>query len=196
MDAEKFRKIQKKLCKKLDDRRYQHTLGVMYTCAALAMAHGQDMQKAQLAGLLHDCAKCIPNQKKLKLCKKHKIPVTALEKKSPYLLHAKLGVYFARKKYGVEDKEILSAIRCHTTGKREMSALEQIVYIADYIEPMRNIALHLDEIRCLAFQDLDQCTYRILADTLEYLEQSPKEIDPATRQAYEYYKERNEHKHG
>ena len=196
MDAEKFRKIQKKLCKKLDDRRYQHTLGVMYTCAALAMAHGQDMQKAQLAGLLHDCAKCIPNQKKLKLCKKHKIPVTALEKKSPYLLHAKLGAYFARKKYGVEDKEILSAIRCHTTGKREMSALEQIIYIADYIEPMRNIALHLDEIRCLAFQDLDQCTYRILADTLEYLEQSPKEIDPATRQAYEYYKERNEHKHG
>ena len=77
-----------------------------------------------------------------------------------------------------------------------MSALEQIVYIADYIEPMRNIALHLDEIRRLAFQDLDQCTYRILADTLEYLEQSPKEIDPATRQAYEYYKERNEHKHG
>lgn len=196
MDAEKFRKIQKKLYKELDADRYQHTLGVTYTCAALAMAHGLDMEKAQLAGLLHDCAKCIPNKKKLKLCKKHRIPVTSLEKKSPYLLHAKLGAYFARKKYGVKDKDVLSAIRCHTTGKPEMTALEQIVYIADYIEPRRSTAPHLEEIRSLAFRDLDRCTYRILADTLEYLEQSPKEIDPATRQAYQYYRERNGQKHG
>lgn len=196
MDAEKFRKIQKKLYKKLDAHRYQHTLGVMYTSAALAMAHGQDMEKAQLAGLLHDCAKCIPNKKKLKLCQKHGISVTSLERKSPYLLHAKLGAYLARKKYGVKDAEVLSAIRWHTTGKQAMTALEQIVYIADYIEPMRSTAPHLEEIRRLAFQDLEACTYRILADTLEYLEQSPKETDPATRQAYQYYRERNEHRNG
>ena len=196
MDAEQYRTIQNKLYKKLDASRYQHTLGVMYTCAALAMAHGQDIHRAQLAGLLHDCAKCIPNKKKLKLCKKHKIPVTSLEKKNPYLLHAKLGAYFARKKYGVKDEEVLNAIRCHTTGKQKMTALEQIVYIADYIEPMRNAAPHLDEIRRLAFQDLEQCTYRILSDTLEYLEQSPKEIDPATKRAYEYYRKRNDHRNG
>lgn len=181
-------KIQKKLRKELDNKRYQHTMGVMYTSAALAMAHGQDMDRARLAGLLHDCAKCIPNKKKAKICKKHRIPVTSYEKANPFLLHAKLGAYYARKKYGVEDEEILSAIRCHTTGKPNMTPLEQIVYIADYIEPMRDVAPNLEEIRRLAFQDLDRCIYKILKDTLDYLKSSPEKIDIATEQTYQYYK--------
>lgn len=196
MDTENLKAIQDKLYKKLDSHRYQHTLGVMYTCAAMAMVHGVDLYKAQLAGLLHDCAKCVPNKKKSKLCKKHKIPVTQFEKENPFLLHAKLGVYFAKNKYGVEDEEILSAIRFHTTGKPSMTILEQIVFIADYIEPMRNTAPHLDKIRRLAFQDLDQCTYEILKDTLDYLKQTPRKIDTATEEAYGYYRERNEKNHG
>lgn len=195
MNAEKFTEIQDRLSKKLDDKRYQHTLGVMYTSAALAMAHGEDMERARLAGLLHDCAKGISNKKKLRICKKHKIPVTPFEEENPFLLHAKLGAYFAKKKYGVEDPEILSAIRCHTTGKPNMTPLEQIVYIADYIEPMRNAAPHLGEIRRLAFQDLERCTYQILKDTLDYLEHSPGKIDITTEQTYQYYKERIE-RHG
>ena len=196
MDTADFRKIQKKLYKKLDSHRYQHTLGVMYTCAALAMVHGVDLGKAQTAGLLHDCAKCIPNEKKLKLCKKHEIPVTPFEKENPSLIHAKLGAYLARKKYKVEDEEILSAIRCHTTGKEAMTALEQILFIADYIEPTRSTAPHLERLRRLAFQDLDQCTYEILRDTLTYLRQSPQKIDETTERAYGYYRERNEKRHG
>lgn len=196
MDTADFRKIQEKLYRKLDSRRYQHTLGVMYTCAALAMVHGADLEKAQTAGLLHDCAKCIPNEKKLKLCKKHEIPVTPFEKENPFLIHAKLGAYLARKKYKVEDEEILSAIRCHTTGKEAMTALEQIVFIADYIEPTRSTAPHLEHLRRLAFQDLDQCTYEILRDTLTYLRQSPQKIDETTERAYAYYRERNEKRHG
>ncbi len=196
MDTADFRKIQKKLYKKLDSHRYQHTLGVMYTCAALAMVHGVDLGKAQTAGLLHDCAKCIPNEKKLKLCKKHEIPVTPFEKENPFLIHAKLGAYLARKKYKVEDEEILSAIRCHTTGKEAMTALEQILFIADYIAPTRSTAPHLERLRRLAFQDLDQCTYEILRDTLTYLRQSPQKIDETTERAYGYYRERNEKRHG
>ncbi len=196
MDTADFRKIQKKLYKKLDSHRYQHTLGGMYTCAALAMVHGVDLGKAQTAGLLHDCAKCIPNEKKLKLCKKHEIPVTPFEKENPFLIHAKLGAYLARKKYKVEDEEILSAIRCHTTGKEAMTALEQILFIADYIEPTRSTAPHLERLRRLAFQDLDQCTYEILRDTLTYLRQSPQKIDETTERAYGYYRERNEKRHG
>ncbi len=196
MDTENFKTIQEKLCKKLDSRRYQHTLGVMYTCAALAMAHGADLYKAQLAGLLHDCAKCVPNKKKVRLCKKHKISVTPFEEENPFLLHAKLGAHYARKKYGVEDGEILSAIRCHTTGRPAMTVLEKIVFIADYIEPMRDTAPRLDEIRRLAFQDLDRCTYEILRDTLEYLQQSPRKIDLTTERAYAYYRERNERDYG
>lgn len=188
-------KIRKKLKKKLAGHRYRHTLGVMYTSAALAMAYGEDLQRAQLAGLLHDCAKCVPDEEKLKRCKKHKIPISPLEKETPFLLHAKLGAYFAQKKYGVKDPEVLSAIRCHTTGKQAMTVLEQIVFVADYIEPLRDTAPNLAEIRRLAFQDLDRCTYQILKDTLTYLGQTPGKIDPATKKAYEYYRERIK-KHG
>ena len=130
-----FIKMQKKLAKYLDEDRYAHTLGVMYTCAALAMVHDCDLIVAQTAGLLHDCAKCIPNKKKLKMCSQHNIPVSEFEQTHPFLLHAKLGAYVARAKYDVTDEEILSAITWHTTGKPEMTLLEKIVYIADYIEP-------------------------------------------------------------
>lgn len=184
-----FIKMQKKLAKYLDEDRFAHTLGVMYTCASLAMVHGYDLEDAQVAGLLHDCAKCIPNKKKLKLCSQHNISVTAFEEEHPFLLHAKLGAYIARKKYDITDKEILSSITYHTTGRREMSLLEKIVYIADYIEPMRNKAPNLDKIRKLAFQDLDECLYEILKDTLEYLAENPQNVDSTTKEAFSYYKE-------
>jgi predicted HD superfamily hydrolase involved in NAD metabolism len=181
---------QKKLKHKMDDGRYEHTLGVMYTCAALAMRYEYDIQRAQLAGLLHDCAKCIPNGRKLKLCEKHNIPITETERKNPFLLHAKLGAFLAAKKYGIDDREIISAIRNHTTGKPNMSLLDKIVYVADYIEPRRSKAANLTEIRRLAFIDLDKALYRILSDTLEYLDQGTGEIDDMTKKAYEYYREK------
>ena len=185
-----FVKMQKKLSKYLDDDRYQHTMGVMYTCACLAMAHGYDIQDAQAAGLLHDSAKCIPNKKKLKMCNEHKIPVSEFEKDHPFLLHAKLGAYIAREKYGIKDEEILSAITYHTTGKRAMSLLEKSVYIADYIEPLRYKASNLPKIRRIAFQDLDECMYEILKDTLAYLEEDDaEEIDMTTKDAFLYYKD-------
>ena len=99
-----FIKMQKKLAKYLDENRYEHTLGVMFTCASLAMVHGYDLKNAQVAGLLHDSAKCIPNKKKLKICAEHHIPVSDFEKEHPFLLHAKLGAYIAKAKYNVTDK--------------------------------------------------------------------------------------------
>ena len=182
-----FAKIEKKLSKYLDEDRFQHTMGVMYTSACLAMVHGYDIKDAQVAGLLHDCAKCIPAKKKLKICKDNKIPVTDFEREHTFLLHAKVGAWVAREKYGVTDPEILSAITWHTTGKENMTLLEKIVYIADYIEPARNKAPRLAEIRKIAFENLDLCMYEILHDTLEYLDNDPQDIDQATIQAYNYY---------
>ncbi len=182
-----FIKMQKKLAKYLDENRYEHTLGVMFTCASLAMVHGYDLKNAQVAGLLHDSAKCIPNKKKLKICAEHHIPVSDFEKEHPFLLHAKLGAYIAKAKYNITDKEILSAITYHTTGKPDMTMLEKIVYIADYIEPARNKAPRLTEIRRLAFEDLDECMYQILKDTLSYLDENPNDVDSATKDAYAYY---------
>ncbi len=184
-----FPKLEKKLKKYMDEERFIHTQGVMYTACALAMCHNADINQARLAGLLHDCAKCIPNSKKLKICQKENIPVSAAEEASPDLLHAKLGVYISKEKYGVTDREVRQAIRYHTTGRPEMTLLEKIIYIADYIEPGRDKAPNLPTVRRLAFQDLDETMYVILKDTLEYLEHGSGTIDATTRQACRYYQE-------
>ncbi len=126
-----LKKIQHKLKKKLDEDRYEHTLGVRYTCAALAMRYGYDMEKAQTAGLLHDCAKCVSDTKKIKICQQNSISISKSEEDNPFLLHAKVGAYLAREKYGVAEEEILDAITFHTTGRADMALLEKIVYIAD-----------------------------------------------------------------
>jgi len=190
MDSSKYDliKITKQLKKKLDVYRFHHTIGVMYTASAMAMAHGGvDIQAAQAAGLLHDCAKCIPDNRKLDLCRSYEIPVTSIEADYPFLLHGKLGAYLAKTKYKISDPDILSAITWHTTGKPNMSELEQIIFIADYIEPGRDKAPNLDEIRKLAFKDLDECTYRILEDTVEYLKENANSMDETTEEAYLYY---------
>ena len=183
-----FSKTKKTLRKYLDRDRFEHSEGVMYTAAALAMRYGEDLEKAQIAGILHDCVKCMPDNKKLKICEKNHIEITEAEKMSPFLLHAKVGAYIAKAKYDIEDTEILDAIACHTTGKPAMTLLEKIIYISDYIEPMRNKASNLDEVRKMAFVDLDEALFKILSDTLVYLEKSSKKMDPMTMQTYEYYR--------
>lgn len=184
----KISRINRKLKKELDKERYEHTQGVMYTAAALAMCHGADIDRALLAGLLHDCAKCIPGAKKVKLCEKYHLEVTAVERENPSLLHAKLGAYLAEKKYHVKDQGILNAIKSHTTGRPGMSLLEKIIYIADYMEPGREELPDMAEVRQLAFRDIDKCLYRILADSLEYLKSRDIAIDEMTEKTYEFYK--------
>jgi len=180
-------KIRKKLRKELDAKRYEHTLGVEYTAAALAMCHGTSVKDAQLAGLLHDCAKCLSNDKKINICEKHHISITEVEKRNPYLLHAKVGAYLAEHKYEVHNQDVLNAIMNHTTGRPNMSLLEKIIFIADYIEPGRKQAPNLDTIRSMSFQDLNQALIMILKDTLEYLKKGEGELDPMTEQTYHYY---------
>ena len=187
-----FSKTKKTLRKYLDRDRFEHSEGVMYTAAALAMRYGEDLEKAQIAGILHDCAKCMPDSKKLKICEKNHIEITEAEKMSPFLLHAKVGAYIAKAKYDIEDTEILDAIACHTTGKPAMTLLEKIIYISDYIEPMRNKASNLEEVRKMAFVDLDEALFKIISDTLVYLDNSSKKMDPKTMQTYEYYRAQRE----
>lgn len=183
-------KFEKKLQRYIDKARYQHTLGVMYTAASLAMAYHYDIEKAMTAGLLHDCAKSIPHDKKIELCKKHHIEITEIEYENPFLLHAKVGAYIAKKKYDVDDEEILHAIAVHTTGAPEMNTLDMILFIADYIEPGRDKAQNLPEIREMAFHNLENTVEKILFDTLNFLNQKSGRIDPMTEITYEYYKNR------
>ena len=186
--------ILKCLKEDLNPERYEHSLGVAEMARELAERFACDPEKAYVAGLLHDCAKCIPNAKKLKICNQQHIPVSEVEKKSPYLLHARLGAYIAKEKYNVTDPEILSAIEFHTTGKPEMTMLEKIIFIADYIEPMRSKAANLPEIRKLAFQDIDRAVFETMRDTIQYLNEEKTCLDNQTVVAYNYYKKLIEEK--
>ena len=187
MKTANTKKIRKKLEKQLDAKRYEHTLGVAYTASALAMCNQTDIEKALIAGLLHDCAKCISNEKKIAICKKEHIPVTKIEEHNPFLLHAKVGKHLAKKQFHVHDEDILNAILFHNTGRPKMSMLEKIIYVADYIEPGRKHAPNLSEIRRLAFQNLDLALLQILKDTLGYLHDCNAVIDPMTQETYDYY---------
>ncbi|MBR5337310.1 MAG: bis(5'-nucleosyl)-tetraphosphatase (symmetrical) YqeK [Lachnospiraceae bacterium] len=181
--------IQSKVEKAVDGKRFRHILGVAHTAACMAMCYGLDVDRAYLAGVLHDCAKGYKKEEYLSICRDKGIPITPSEEKSPSLLHAKLGAYFAETLYNTDDWEILSAIRCHTTGKPNMSLLDKIIYIADYIEPNRHIRTDMDTIRKIAFTDIDKCLLIILENTVSYLEQSGKSIDMTTKETYEYYRD-------
>ena len=186
---EQIATLRKQLKSKLDPMRYEHSIGVSYTCIALAMRYGYDLGKAELAGLMHDCAKRFTDNELVARCEKHGIALTGGELKAPAVIHAKYGAWMAEHKYGIQDAEILSAISCHTTGKPEMSTLDKILYIADYIEPRRDKASNLSRMRYLAFQDLDETMYEILAGTLDYLKQKGGSVDTMTLRAYDYYKD-------
>lgn len=192
---EEIEEIQEMLQEKISAKLFRHVVGVRYTAEALAMCHGVSMVQAGTAGILHDCAKYMTAEKMLKKCQKHEIPISSSEKKNPMLLHAKLGAYLAEHKYGIRDSEVLSAIRWHTTGKEEMTTLEQIVFLADYIEPHRKMIPGLDQVRRAAFQDLEGAVFLTLKNTISYLEEQSKKtgkktFDPKTQEAYRYYAEK------
>ena len=193
-DREYYKKLRKKVKDVMTKSRYEHTLGVEFTAASLAMRYEIDIDKAEIAGLLHDCAKCIDDEDKLDDCKKYKIELTDVEKRNPFLIHSKLGAVYANKLYGIDDEEIISAIRFHTTGKPDMTMLEKIIFIADYIEPGRDKAPNLQEIRKMSFVDIDEAMYMILKDTLDYLEKGEGEKDELTKETYLFYKNIHDNK--
>jgi predicted HD superfamily hydrolase involved in NAD metabolism len=188
------KKFRKEMQDALKSERFDHTLGVAYTAANMAAIFDADNQKALIAGYLHDCAKNLDHEEQIKICKKNGIEITDVERRNPSLIHAKAGMCLARTKYGIEDEEILNAIRWHTTGHPGMTTLEKIVFIADFIEPNRKPLEHMDIIRKEAFRDLDACMLLILRDTLNYLKNIDKECDSMTQDTYEYYLRKAEQK--
>ena len=188
MDNEQITLIKKNLAKKLTPSRYEHTLGVAYTSAALAMRYGCDMEKAFMAGLLHDCAKYLSGERLLEKCAKYGLRVTEAEKRQPDLLHAKVGAYYAEYRHGVTDPDICHAICFHTTGCPDMNLLDMIIYVADYIEPNRDKAPRLPYFRELAFMNIEQCTYEILQNTIEYVKTKNTSVDDTTVKAFESLK--------
>ncbi len=191
MEVSRFTEITDSLKGRLDAYRYAHTLGVAFTAAAMAMKYcPMDVEKALTAGLLHDCAKCIPNSEKYAMCEHCGVELTEYEKRNPSLVHAKLGAYIAEHEYGVTDKAILDAISTHTTGTSGMSVLQKILYVADFIDPNRDDFIpDMPIYRQTAFENLDRAVYMTIKNTLDHLQDCGKEIDPITMTTFEYYKE-------
>ena len=189
-----MKKIKKYLKKHLTKERYHHTVGVAYTAMSMAMKYNPQpdnnefMIKAEIAGLLHDCAKCMDNDKKIRICNKNQISYSKIEAENPYLLHGKVGAYIARKEFDILDEDILNAIRYHTTGRAGMSLLEKIIFIADYIEPNREKFDGLEEARRLAYLDLDMAMKYILESTIAFVKERGRLLHPLSLEALEYYK--------
>jgi len=184
-----IQKIQEKLKSLLNPGRYEHTIGVMHTAASMAMCWGGNISNALLAGLLHDCGKFGTDQEQMKRCQEFKVELTDSEIRVPALVHAKLGAYYAQYEYQVTDQKILDAIRYHTTGRPDMTLLEKIIFLADYIEPYRNEIPGLDEIRQMAFRNIDKAVCMASYNTINYLKSIGQEIEPATINTYEFYKQ-------
>lgn len=184
----KMIEIREKLKKKLPPARYEHTLGVCYMSIALAMRYGVDIEKAEMAGLLHDCAKQWRSSEIVAECDKLGVTLREEERNAPSVVHQTLGAWMAEHVYGVTDPEILSAIGCHTTGKPNMSTLDKIVYLADFIEPDRKKLDCMDRIRKAAFVNLDEAVYLELDNVLGYLRKTGAAIDPMTQETYNYFK--------
>ncbi len=136
--TDEYTPVRKLLKSKLDDYRYVHSLGVADSARQLAKIYGADEEKAYFAGLLHDVAKNMPKQEQLDIMSKGGINLTDAEKNNPALWHAVAGECYLRTQLGITDPEILGSVRYHTTGKAEMTLLEKIIYVADYISAERN----------------------------------------------------------
>ena len=144
-----------KLKGSLLEKRFIHSLGVMECAKRLAQLYGADIEKAAVAGLLHDCAKNYSKDDMFALCEKYGIELDEVMKKSSGLIHGLLGAEVAKREYGIDDGDIYDAIYYHTVGKPDMSLLTQIIYIADGIEVNRHYD-GVDRIRSLAEEDLDK----------------------------------------
>ena len=151
----------------LKPSRIAHVAGCESEAVMLANLHGEDAEKAATAGILHDITKKLTVDEQLILCDKYGIINSASELNAPQVLHAKTGACFAAETFGISE-DICEAIRWHTTGKPDMTLLEKIVYLADFVEPTRDFP-GVDELRELAYEDVDKAMARALELSLDYI---------------------------
>ncbi|MBP1924972.1 putative nucleotidyltransferase with HDIG domain [Sedimentibacter acidaminivorans] len=156
--------------KSVGTKLFGHCVRTMEEAVKLAKNYNVDVEKAKLAGLLHDCGKL-------------------WDKQTDNLKHAKVGAELAKKSYSIQDVDILNAIRYHTTGREAMSLLEKIIYIADKIEPNRNFA-GVEEIRELAYNNINEAIIKSLISTISFVKQRNLELDSESLKTLNYLNKR------
>ena len=176
--------LEKVVIRLLNPNRVAHVLGCRDTAVELAKLWGADVTDAARAGILHDITKALDGPLQLTLCAAYGKILDDFSKKYPKTLHALTGSLVAERIFG-ENEAVVSAIQWHTTGRADMSLLEKIIYIADYIEPNRTIP-GVEALRELAFTDLDAALKRGLEMTLEHLARQGAEVSPESREALQW----------
>lgn len=164
-----------KLKQDIGNKRFEHSLRVMEESKKLAKRYNASVEKAAVAGLLHDCGKFPKGINLLQLCNDFGIILDDITKNSPELIHSVLGTEMAKEQYGIEDEDILNAIRYHSTGRENMSLLEKIVYIADVTEPGRSFK-GVNELRKLALKNLDEALIFSINNTIKLVMERDKLI--------------------
>ena len=177
--------------KGIDKKRLEHSINTSKEAAVLAKLFGADVDKAYKAGLLHDIAKGKSTNELREIAKECDRSLDEFELANPELAHGKIGAEMIRKQLGITDKDILSAIRWHTTGRANMSVLEKVIYISDIIEPGRKF-MGLEDIRKLAYKDIDADMVLTLEYVMRFVHSKGFALHPKSIEAYKYYKKEEE----
>ena len=179
------------LKKNLNEERYEHSLGTADCAKDLAQRYNLDTEKAYVAGLLHDCAKCFSTEKLLSMIEDNHLDVEDIEKMNYKTLHAPVSAFVAAKNFGVTDKEILSSIRWHTIGKVEMSDFEKIIFLADKIETRTREPEHAQPIRdkLQGKNGLNEALLQCYRQTIKSLVDRDLKICPITIDIYNKFED-------
>ncbi len=164
---------------RLSENRYQHSRRVAMVAREMARTFGLDETKAGLAGIVHDYAKGMPGYELLSIAREHDLLEDEVEEKSPDLLHATVGAFLLSRDHGLDDEEVLNAVRSHTLGRVGMTDLEKVLFLADLIEPGRDFP-GIERLRCLAMRNLDQGMVQAIDLTLRYCMDQGRLIHPRT----------------
>lgn len=176
-----------KLSDYLPEKRKRHSLSVAKSAMRLCEFRGCDKEKAEIAGILHDTAKYVKFADVGNYCEKYGIELDELEKKSTALSHSILGAYIAKYEFGIDDREILGAIRYHTTGRPGMSPLEEVIYLADLIEDGRDYP-GVEELRELAYSgEIDKAIVKSIDNTISLVLKKNSPLHTRTVEARNYY---------
>lgn len=172
--------------KNLGKHRRQHSLAVAEQAVRLAKRYGVDPDRARIAGLLHDVVKDFPKETMREMLTDWQVPIDDVTARSPQLWHAVLGAVYAERVLSVQDEEILSAIRYHTTGKAGMTIFEKVIYVADYTSDDRDYP-DAPKMRKIADADLDAALREALRYTLQKLAGQRLPVHPDSVSAYNMY---------
>ncbi len=172
--------IRRELQRRLKKNRFAHSIGVANTAVKLAKRFGADIQKAYVAGLLHDCAREFENDELPAQAKLRGIKIGEVEQTMPLLLHAYIGAQMIKEIYGVDDAQISQAIYRHTVGARDMTTLDKIIYFADMIEPNRNYP-GVEKLRTLSeTAELDEILLTAFSESIIFVVQKNSLVHPDT----------------